>query len=49
MNVRGSSVELQLVVASLSEGRGSGICGVAMKCYDIEHSFGGEGALLELK
>ncbi len=44
---RGSTPEVQLILASLSMGEGSGIPGVAVKCVDIRRNTGGEGDFLD--
>ncbi len=47
VKVGGSTVELQLVLASLSAGEVGGIRSVAVKCLDITKNSDCEGSLLD--
>ena len=47
MKVCGSTVKLQLILATLSATEVGGIRGVAVKCVDIRRNTSGEGGLLD--
>ncbi len=48
VKVCGSTVRLQLLLASLSTVGVGGIRGVAVKCVDIERNTRGEGGFLDI-
>ncbi len=48
MKGRGSTPGLHMILGDWSNGGGTGILGVAVKCVDIERNTRGEGGFLDI-